>query len=157
MDRQRARSIPRKMNFNREPIGFLDSINDPIPHGLDRHHQHHHHSRPSQQQHPSHSSYDVSLICQICKKRINLLIKQNCRTCSHSTVLDHGYAPFSHLSQSSPQNRSSAPTFNQSQSYAHRYSKDNNPNVFDRLQRDYSDYSESGSLSSLSSWDRYKS
>ena len=47
MDRQRARSIPRKMNFNREPIGFLDSINDPIPHGLSSLDRRSHHDRHS--------------------------------------------------------------------------------------------------------------
>ena len=51
MDRQRARSIPRKIHFNRDSIGFLDTSIDPIPHGL---------SPATNAVHARHSSRDPS-------------------------------------------------------------------------------------------------
>ena len=129
MDRQRARSIPRKIHFNRDSIGFLDTSIDPIPHGL---------SSATNTVH-RHSSRD------------QLVFDPAVR--GHTT---HPHA-HDHFLPNGPPNGpvpSGGPSSRMPLSYHHRFSKEN-PNIFDRLRdAQFSDYSESGSLSSLSSWDR---
>jgi len=130
MDRQRARSIPRKIHFNRDSIGFLDTSIDPIPHGLS----------PATNTLHRHSSRDPSMV-------FDSRGLQTAHPHAHDHFLPTTNGPNGPVPSSGPASRMPL-------SYHHRFSKEN-PNIFDRLRdAQFSDYSESGSLSSLSSWDR---
>ena len=132
MDRQRARSIPRKIHFNRDSIGFLDTSIDPIPHGLS----------PATNAVHRHSSRDPT----------SMVFDSRGLQTAHPHAHDH-FLPTSN-GPNGPVPGSSGPGSRMPLSYHHRFSKEN-PNIFDRLRdAQFSDYSESGSLSSLSSWDR---
>ena len=131
MDRQRARSIPRKIHFNRDSIGFLDTSIDPIPHGLS----------PAANAVHRHSSRD-----QLIFDPTNQI--RGTHPHAHDTHFLPNGPPNGPVPSGGPSSRMGP------LSYHHRFSKEN-PNIFDRLRdAQFSDYSESGSLSSLSSWDR---
>ena len=150
MDRQRARSIPRKIHFNRDSIGFLDTSIDPISHGIS----------PASNALHRHSSRDPLSRDPLSRDPLSrdpLVFDPGCRGCLTQTVHTHAHdhflpstnGPNGPVPSSGPVGPSRLPL-----SYHHRFSKEN-PNIFDRLREaQFSDYSESGSLSSLSSWDR---